>query len=61
MEEIGLGRHLRDSLVNTIWEGTTNVLAMDVLRVFKQTKNKAFDIFEKVTNISSLTSERIFK
>lgn len=48
MEEVGIARHLRDSQVNTIWEGTTNVLAMDVLRVLRQTKNKAFDHFEQV-------------
>ncbi|KAI9105245.1 hypothetical protein DFS34DRAFT_1330 [Phlyctochytrium arcticum] len=32
MEETGIARHLRDALVNSIWEGTTNVQALDLLR-----------------------------
>lgn len=34
MEETGIGMLLRDGIVNTIWEGATNVLALDLLRVF---------------------------
>ncbi|KAL0093714.1 hypothetical protein F4703DRAFT_1830866 [Phycomyces blakesleeanus] len=45
MEEIGIGRQLRDAQVNTIWEGTTNVMAMDVLRVLKETKGRILNIF----------------
>lgn len=48
MEEIGLGREYRNAQVNTIWEGTTNVLAMDVLRVLRQTRGEAYKLFEKV-------------
>ncbi|KAG0172880.1 hypothetical protein DFQ28_009886 [Apophysomyces sp. BC1034] len=48
MEEIGIGRQLRDAQVNTIWEGTTNVLAMDVVRVLRETKGAALETFEKV-------------
>ncbi|KAI8348983.1 acyl-CoA-dehydrogenase protein [Mortierella sp. GBAus27b] len=33
MEETGIGRMMRDVLVNTIWEGTSNVMSLDVLRV----------------------------
>lgn len=47
MEETGLGREYRNSQVNTIWEGTTNVLAMDVVRVLRQTKGDAYKLFEK--------------
>lgn len=32
MEENGFGRLIRDSLVEKIWEGTTTVLALDLLR-----------------------------
>ncbi|KAI9480629.1 MAG: hypothetical protein EXX96DRAFT_563570 [Benjaminiella poitrasii] len=48
MEEIGIGRQLRDAQVNTIWEGTTNVLAMDVLRVIRETKGQSLLTFEKM-------------
>ncbi|KAI8890160.1 acyl-CoA dehydrogenase/oxidase C-terminal [Backusella circina FSU 941] len=48
MEETGIGRQLRDAQVNTIWEGTTNVLAMDVLRVIRETKGQAILHLQKV-------------
>lgn len=48
MEEIGIGRQLRDAQVNTIWEGTTNVLAMDVIRVIHETKGQCLLTFENV-------------
>lgn len=51
MEEIGIGRQLRDAQVNTIWEGTTNVLAMDVVRVIRETKGQCITVFEKVRYI----------
>ncbi|KAF9403950.1 hypothetical protein BGZ94_004434 [Podila epigama] len=41
MEETGIGRAMRDVLVNTIWEGTSNVLSLDVLRVMAETKGQA--------------------
>ncbi|CAO3633349.1 unnamed protein product [Mucor hiemalis] len=54
MEEVGIGRQLRDAQVNTIWEGTTNVLAMDVLRVIRETKGQCLQTFAKVTKIQTL-------
>jgi hypothetical protein len=48
MEEIGIGKNLRNSQVNTIWEGTTNVLALDVLRVLQKSKGAALKTFVKV-------------
>ncbi|KNC99289.1 uncharacterized protein SPPG_05543 [Spizellomyces punctatus DAOM BR117] len=33
MEETGIARQLRDAQVNSIWEGTTNVQALDLLRI----------------------------
>ncbi|KAH7922943.1 hypothetical protein BV22DRAFT_1036936 [Leucogyrophana mollusca] len=32
MEEVGIGRSIRDALVEKIWEGTISVLAMDLVR-----------------------------
>lgn len=32
LEDVGLAKYLRDSQVLSIWEGTTNVLSLDVLR-----------------------------
>ncbi|KAF8558238.1 acyl-CoA dehydrogenase NM domain-like protein [Imleria badia] len=32
MEEVGIGRSIRDGLVEKIWEGTTSVLALDLVR-----------------------------
>lgn len=32
MEETGIGRFIRDALVEKIWEGTENVLALDLIR-----------------------------
>ncbi|CAO3703817.1 unnamed protein product [Rhizopus stolonifer] len=48
MEETGLGRLFRDGQVNTIWEGTTNVMSLDVLRVMRETKNASLELFIKV-------------
>ncbi|KAI8977138.1 acyl-CoA dehydrogenase/oxidase C-terminal [Mycotypha africana] len=61
MEEIGIGRQLRDAQVNTIWEGTTNVLAMDVLRVMRETKGQCLLTFEKVVKDKTKYAKAIFK
>ncbi|KAF9939249.1 hypothetical protein BGZ67_009739 [Mortierella alpina] len=45
MEETGLGHAMRDVLVNTIWEGTTNVLSLDVLRVMAETGGDALELY----------------
>ncbi|KAF8935189.1 hypothetical protein BGZ58_005182 [Dissophora ornata] len=47
MEETGLGRAMRDVLVNTIWEGTTNVLSLDVLRVMAETGGAALELYSE--------------
>jgi len=44
MEDTGLPRAMRDSQVNTIWEGTTNVLSLDVLRALSRDR-QALDTF----------------
>lgn len=43
IEDTGLPRLLRDAQVLPIWEGTTNVLSLDVLRVLK--KPEVFEVF----------------
>ncbi|AKU90811.1 acyl-CoA dehydrogenase family protein [Vulgatibacter incomptus] len=45
VEDTGLPRLLRDAQVLSIWEGTTNVLSLDVLRVLGQGSG-AFQAFE---------------
>ncbi|KAM6422824.1 acyl-CoA dehydrogenase family member 11-like isoform 2-T3 [Liasis olivaceus] len=45
MEDTGLAVALRDSQVLTIWEGTTNVLSLDVLRSVLKSQGKALDAF----------------
>ncbi|EIN09932.1 hypothetical protein PUNSTDRAFT_143321 [Punctularia strigosozonata HHB-11173 SS5] len=35
MEEVGIGRLIRDAMVEKIWEGTINVLSLDLLRASK--------------------------
>ncbi|KAF9174942.1 hypothetical protein BGX21_000031 [Mortierella sp. AD011] len=47
MEETGLGRAMKDVLVNTIWEGTSNVLALDVLRVMAETGGDALELYSE--------------
>ncbi|CAE6414078.1 unnamed protein product [Rhizoctonia solani] len=42
MEETGIGRLIRDSLVEKIWEGMINVLALDMLRAARGGAIKAF-------------------
>ncbi|KAF8373852.1 hypothetical protein PRIPAC_80281 [Pristionchus pacificus] len=45
MEDSGIPSSLRDAQVMPIWEGTTNVLSMDVMRVMS-TRPEAVDAFE---------------
>uniref|UniRef100_A0AC35GH80 Acyl-CoA dehydrogenase/oxidase C-terminal domain-containing protein n=1 Tax=Panagrolaimus sp. PS1159 TaxID=55785 RepID=A0AC35GH80_9BILA len=45
IEDTGIPGILRDAQVTTIWEGTTNVLSLDVLRVFATTKFAAAEAF----------------
>lgn len=51
MEETGLGRAMRDVLVNTIWEGTSNVLSLDVLRVMAETGGDALELYSDVSRV----------
>jgi hypothetical protein len=44
MEDTGIARALRDTQVLPIWEGTTNILSLDVLRVLIK-QPKAYEVF----------------
>lgn len=50
IEDTGLARIYRDTQVGTIWEGTTNVLSLDLIRVLKGSPDslKAFEEAVKV-------------
>jgi hypothetical protein len=50
IEDTGLPRLLRDSQVLSIWEGTTNVLSLDLLRAIA--KESAFEGFEAAVRAS---------
>ncbi|XP_053225326.1 acyl-CoA dehydrogenase family member 11-like isoform X2 [Podarcis raffonei] len=45
MEDTGLAGILRDAQVLTIWEGTTNILSLDVLRSLVKSQGKVLDAF----------------
>ncbi|KAG9354429.1 hypothetical protein JZ751_001138 [Albula glossodonta] len=45
MEDTGLPRLLRDAQVLSIWEGTTNILSLDVLRCLVKTRGQALEAF----------------
>ncbi|XP_054029245.1 acyl-CoA dehydrogenase family member 11 [Dryobates pubescens] len=45
MEDTGLPALVRDSLVLSIWEGTTNVLALDVLRSLSKSRGQGLAAF----------------
>ncbi|KAI8057755.1 hypothetical protein BDF22DRAFT_615618, partial [Syncephalis plumigaleata] len=47
MEDVILGRIYRDAQVNTIWEGTTNILALDLLRVLAPNNGEGFLVLGK--------------
>ncbi len=57
IEDTGLPRFLRDSQVLTIWEGTTNVLSLDVLRAIQ--KEQALEVYlEEISKLISGDSHR---
>ncbi len=47
LEDSGIPTILRDAQVLPIWEGTTNVLSMDVIRVLAHTKGAALEAFKR--------------
>ena len=45
IEDTGIPCMLRDSQVLPIWEGTTNIMALDMQRALDKTKNKSLEVF----------------
>ncbi|NWI51021.1 ACD11 dehydrogenase, partial [Calyptomena viridis] len=61
MEDTGLPVILRDTLVLSIWEGTTNVLSLDVLRSLAKSQGQVMAVFlssvQKKLELASGTTE----
>jgi len=51
IEDTGIPRILRDAQVTPIWEGTTNILSLDVLRAVGKSKGEVLRAFQR--NFSS--------
>lgn len=51
IEDTGLPTLLRDAQVTPIWEGTTNVLSLDVLRVFSGKENVLLEFGKHVKEL----------
>jgi putative acyl-CoA dehydrogenase len=57
LEDTGMPRLLRDAQVLSIWEGTTNILSLDVLRAIERTDafaEWASDVRRRLKNITSV-------
>ncbi|XP_063396857.1 acyl-CoA dehydrogenase family member 11-like isoform X5 [Mytilus trossulus] len=62
IEETGLPNFLRDAQVLTIWEGTTNILSLDVLRCISKSNGQALISFKNdVDNKLSSTPSELSK
>lgn len=57
VEDTGIPRLLRDAQVFSIWEGTTNVLSLDMLRAFE--RDQAGQILEQFLERSAAGSEEL--
>jgi hypothetical protein len=51
IEDTGLPTYLRDAQVLPIWEGTTNILSLDVLRSMEKSKGMSIRVFAKHVNL----------
>ncbi len=56
IEDTGLPQLLRNAQVLSIWEGTTNILSLDVLRALEK-ENAAVAFFEDVSNRLNLVND----
>ncbi|CAG2205051.1 Acyl-CoA dehydrogenase family member 11 [Mytilus edulis] len=66
IEETGLPNFLRDAQVLTIWEGTTNILSLDVLRCISKSNGQALislknDVDQKLSRTPSELSKEAEK
>lgn len=61
IEDTGLPKWLRDNQVFSIWEGTTNVLSLDVLRAMTKDgsyPNAARELTKRLNSVSGLENEK---
>ena len=58
IEDTGIPRLLRDAQVLSIWEGTTNVLSLDVLRALEKTNALEAFLGDARERLASIDSER---
>ncbi|KAM9219503.1 acyl-CoA dehydrogenase family member 11-like [Leptosomus discolor] len=56
MEDTGVPVIVRDALVLSIWEGTTNILSLDVLRSLSKSQGQAMAVFSAVQKKLELAS-----
>ncbi|ESO97931.1 hypothetical protein LOTGIDRAFT_228445 [Lottia gigantea] len=61
IEDTGLPGMLRDAQVLTIWEGTTNILSLDVLRALNKSKGQALKSYYDVidSKLNSINNETL--
>ena len=59
MEETGIGRLIRDALVEKIWEGTENVLALDLVRATVKGGDSTLEYWIQWANTVIHTAEKI--
>lgn len=61
IEDTGLPGMLRDAQVLSIWEGTTNILSLDILRAIAKSKGQVLASFSKdiTTRMSDVTIPRL--
>ena len=48
MEDVGLTKLYRDAQVNSIWEGTTNIMGLDVIRILSKDFENTWNTYKKV-------------
>jgi putative acyl-CoA dehydrogenase len=49
-EDYALARHYREAPVNSIWEGSGNVMALDLMRVFRRSPESYDMVIESITS-----------
>lgn len=59
IEDFVTPRLLRDAQVLTVWEGTANILALEVIRLFKKFDAHALFVDEMTNRLSKLKSSRL--
>ena len=61
IEDTGIPCMLRDSQVLPIWEGTTNIMALDLFRAVVKTEGQALShLFERIKNGATVEMENEF-